>query len=49
MKKDEEEDTTNLVWIDMKTVAPNSHNRRSKNAPKEVKIQGPNENGKKQW
>jgi hypothetical protein len=49
MKKDEKEETTNLVQTDLKTVAHNSHNRCSKNAPKEVKIQGPEENGKKQW
>jgi hypothetical protein len=46
MKNDEKEEITNLVWTDLKTVAHSSHNWRLKNVPKEVKIQGPEENGK---
>jgi len=45
MKKDEGEETTNLVQTNLKTIAHNSHNRRSKNAPKRWKIQNL-ENGK---
>jgi hypothetical protein len=47
MKMNEEEERTNLIWTVSKMVAHNSHNQRSKNAPKEVKTQRGKENSKK--
>jgi hypothetical protein len=48
MKKDEEKETTNLVQTVLKMVTHSPRNQRSKNAPKEVKIQRLEENSKKQ-
>jgi hypothetical protein len=48
MKKNEEKETTNLISMVMKTVAPNPRNQHSKNTLKEVKIQRLEENSKKQ-
>jgi hypothetical protein len=46
MKKDNEEDMTNLVWTNLEMIAHSSHSRRSKNTSRRRKKQNLEENGK---